>query len=175
MTISALRAVLPLVNVIGLMACIACSPNFCEIVALVTSGASCRHVSACQRKTSTAVIKSCFNPVAAVVARRAICPKSALVDVFGTMAADTIRLGLPVCRPRRMTVTACYGQVRSLQPKVGERVIERRFIQVDNAHFSSFVVRVTSRAFESLRFRKPAVKTGLTANVVPYFRVTPDA
>lgn len=101
--------------------------------------------------------------------------KLAIMNVIGTMAGNTFRLGLAMCVPCCMAVAARYAQVRTLQYKVGERVIERGFVEIDDVHVTPFVVGVTGRALESLRLREPAVKTGFASDIGSHFRVACDA
>ena len=87
-TIRTLRTVSSFVDVIGLVAGKAGTPNLSEIVAYMTGVTANVLVCAVQRKVSTFVVEFRFSPVAAVMARRAIIAKTSLMHIVRSMTVD---------------------------------------------------------------------------------------
>ena len=65
-----------------------------------------------------------------------------------------------------MAIAASDSLVAALQQKIGECVIERGFVQLDNDHIPAFVLGVTAGTVITLRHRKAAVKADLLVNIV---------
>ena len=85
--------------------------------------------------------------------------KLALVWIVVLMAVETNRSGVAVCLVRAMAIAAGNGRVRAPQGEVGEHVIKRRLIKLDDVQVAALVFGVTRRALGAPGLGHPAVET----------------
>lgn len=74
-----------------------------------------------------------------------------------------------------MASTTSNGRMRAMQCEVRKSVVEIVLVKIDDVHLATFMIGMTARAVELLRFWKPAVKARLVHDVVADFRMAINA
>lgn len=127
-----------------------------------------------ERKSCGVVIKRSTGPVLFAVTRIALLAELTVVRIVIAMAADAGLRRVSMFRIGCMAVRTGKANVRSVQNKIGARMIEFGLIEINYDRVSALVVGVATRTILLLELRQVAVQARLFIEIISHIGMTLD-